>query len=61
MKKSVLDLIPKNTFYNATDLMDELIAKGKKVVAYPMVEYWLDIGRHDDYKKAQEDINLINL
>ena len=19
-----------------------------------MVEYWLDIGRHDDYKKAQE-------
>lgn len=61
MKKSVLDLIPKNTFYNATDLMDDLIAQGKKVVAYPMVEYWLDIGRHDDYKKAQEDINLINL
>jgi NDP-sugar pyrophosphorylase family protein len=41
--------------------MDHLIAQGKKVVAYPMVEYWLDIGRHDDYKKAQEDFNLINL
>jgi dTDP-glucose pyrophosphorylase len=61
MKREVIDLIPKNQFYNATDLMDALIAAGKKVVAYPMVEYWLDIGRHDDYKKAQEDIKLINL
>jgi NDP-sugar pyrophosphorylase family protein len=24
-------------------------------VSYPIVEYWLDVGRHDDYRKANED------
>jgi len=61
MKREVLDLIPKGSFYNATDLIEELIKKEKKVVAYPLIGYWLDIGQHDDYKKAQEDIKMLNL
>ncbi|OFX23161.1 MAG: nucleotidyltransferase [Bacteroidetes bacterium GWA2_31_9] len=60
MKKSVLDLIPKNQFYNATDLMEKLIEIGKKVISYPLVGYWLDIGNHDDFNKAQKDIYNIN-
>ncbi len=56
MKKYVLDLIPKGILYNATDLIENLIQQKKKVVAYPLIDYWLDIGKHDDYKKAQEDI-----
>jgi dTDP-glucose pyrophosphorylase len=61
MKKKCLKLIPKNTFYNATDLMELLIANGEKVASYPMRGYWLDIGKHQDYIKAQEDIKHINL
>lgn len=61
MKREVLDLIPENAFYNATDLMEELIRQGKKVTAYPLVEYWLDIGKHDDYVKAQEDVVRLKL
>lgn len=60
MKKEMIKKIPKNEFYNATDLMDQLIQIGKKVVAYPLMGYWLDIGKHEDYKKAQEDIKHIN-
>ena len=59
MKKEVVDHIPKGSFYNATDLMEHLIALGKKVVFYPLLGYWLDIGRPEDYKKAQEDIKHI--
>lgn len=59
MKTSVLDRIPTGKFYNATDLMDELIREGKKVVNYPIVHYWLDIGKPEDFKKAQEDIKHI--
>lgn len=59
MKRDVINQIPKNAFYNATDLMEELINKGKKVVSFPMICYWLDIGKHEDYKKAQEDIKHI--
>ena len=56
MKRDVIDLIPPSTLFNATDLMELLLAQNKKVVSYPLVGYWLDIGKHDDYKKAQEDI-----
>lgn len=56
MKKEVLDRIPKDSFYNATDLMESLIKNDKKVVSYPFMGYWLDVGKHEDYNKAQVDI-----
>ncbi|SEA99923.1 nucleotidyltransferase family protein [Pedobacter hartonius] len=59
MKKSVCNNIPNGKFYNATDLLDDLIKGDYKVTSYPLRGYWLDIGKHDDYKKAQEDINYI--
>jgi dTDP-glucose pyrophosphorylase len=59
MKRSVLDYIPKNTHFNATDLMEKLILENKKVVSYPLVGYWLDVGKHEDFEKAQQDINII--
>lgn len=61
MKKSVLDLIPEGTHYHATDLMESLIKEKKKVISYPLVGYWLDIGRKEDYVKAQKDIHHINI
>ena len=59
MKRHVVSGVPKNQLFNATDLMEQLIREGKKVVAYPLVGYWLDIGKHEDYQKAQLDINTI--
>jgi NDP-sugar pyrophosphorylase family protein len=59
IKTSILDRIKKGKHYNATDLLDELLLEGKKVVNYPIVHYWLDIGNPEDFKKAQEDIKHI--
>lgn len=59
VKKHLLDLIPDNEFYNATDLMEALITNGKKVKSYPLRGYWLDIGKHEDFTKAQEDFKHI--
>lgn len=59
MKKEVIDHLPKSSHFNATDLMELLIAQGKKVVAYPLLGYWLDIGKHEDYNKAQKDLKQI--
>jgi dTDP-glucose pyrophosphorylase/mRNA-degrading endonuclease RelE of RelBE toxin-antitoxin system len=59
MKKEMLNYVPKNDFYNATDLMEELIHKGYKVISVPFNGYWLDIGRHEDYEKAQVDIKKL--
>lgn len=59
MKREIIDRIPKDTFYNTTDLMESLIKEGKKVLSFPLNGYWLDIGRHEDLEKAQEDIKTI--
>lgn len=34
------------------DLIKILLARGRKVLSYPTNDYWLDIGRHDDYEEA---------
>lgn len=59
MKKSMLELIPKSTFFNATDLMEKIIEKGHQVISYPLSGYWLDVGKHEDFAKAQQDIKQI--
>ena len=56
MKKSVLPYIPEECFFNATDLMEKLIQHNKKIISHPLSGYWLDIGKHEDFEKAQEDI-----
>lgn len=59
MKREVTERIPKDSFFDTTDLMEELIAAGKKVLSYPLNGYWMDIGKPEDFEKAQEDIKTI--
>jgi dTDP-glucose pyrophosphorylase len=59
MKKSVLKYIKKDVFFNTTELMELLIKARKKVISFPLVGYWLDIGSHNEYEKAQNDIQHI--
>lgn len=58
-KKEVASLIPKNEHFNATDLMEILIKNGRKVLHYEFLGYWLDIGKHHDFEKAQKDVRHI--
>ena len=52
IKKKALEEIPDNEFFNATDLIDKLISKKKKVIRYPLNGTWLDIGTPTEYQKA---------
>lgn len=54
-----LDLIPNNKFYDMPSLFQEMILKNNKMVSFPLNEYWLDIGRLADYKKANSEYNLV--
>jgi len=60
IKKDIISEIPKNRFFNATDLMDLIINSDRKLIHYPIFGYWLDIGKHQDFEKAQKDISNIN-
>ena len=60
IKKQCVSLIPENSSFSATDLIDVLIQKGKKVRTFSHHGYWLDIGQHEDYKRAQNDIKALS-
>lgn len=53
-KRALLDLIPHNTFYDATDFLTDLIARQYKVIRFPISGYWIDIGKPADFQKVQE-------
>lgn len=54
IKCRALDEIPEDTFFNATDLIEKLIAEGKKVIRYPLNGTWIDIGNPQEYQKAND-------
>jgi dTDP-glucose pyrophosphorylase len=60
-KKELLKLIPEGIFFDITDLMNKILELNRKLITYPINGYWLDIGTHEDYKKAQEDIKHLKL
>ena len=59
IKRSALDEIPGDTFFNATDLIEKLIAEGKKVIRFPLNGTWIDIGNPQEYQKANELVKHI--
>ena len=52
LNPDVLTSIPKNKFFNMTDLIISLIEK-KRVSSFPIHEYWIDIGKVEDYQNAR--------
>tara|TARA_B100001175_G_scaffold317854_1_gene336955 strand:+ start:188 stop:1240 length:1053 start_codon:yes stop_codon:yes gene_type:complete len=46
-----INLIPKK-FYDMPSLFKKIIANKNKTISFPLGEYWIDIGRFNDYKKA---------
>src|SRR5690606_2299613 len=61
LHKRLLSMIPKNSFFDVTDLIDKLLEMDYNIISYPINGYWLDIGKHDDYRKAQEDIHHLKM
>jgi len=52
LEPDILDLVPQNQFFNMTDLFELIILKNLRTTAFPIREYWLDIGEIKDFKKA---------
>jgi dTDP-glucose pyrophosphorylase len=55
LEPSVFEHISGGQHLNMTDLIQTLIEHHKSVISFPICEYWLDMGQHADYERAQED------
>ena len=49
-----IKLVPKK-FYDITSLFTKMIKHKFKTISFPLGEYWLDVGRINDFKKANDD------
>ena len=55
LSPEVLDYVPKNELFDMPALFEKLINLSKNVVSFPVMEYWLDIGRMEEYQRANEE------
>ena len=53
LEPKALTYIPKNQYYDMPELFNYLIQQQKEVAAFPIREYWMDIGQLEDYERAQ--------
>lgn len=55
LEPDVINLVPKNEYYDMTALVESVIDKGKNTSVFPIREYWMDIGRIEDFESANID------
>jgi len=55
LNPEVRQYIPSDKAYDMSDLIGQLVSDGRRVVSFPVQEYWRDIGEHEDYQHAQAD------
>jgi NDP-sugar pyrophosphorylase family protein len=57
MEPKILSYIEKGKHLDIPELVNILIAHKQKVGGYHCNDYWLDMGKHDNYNKVNEDFN----
>jgi NDP-sugar pyrophosphorylase family protein len=57
MKPDIFSVIPENQYFGMDILIKNMLSEQIPISKYELSEYWLDIGRIDDYEIAQKDFN----
>lgn len=55
LSPEVISIVPKETLFDMPELFEALIGEGRRIRCYRVHGYWLDIGRHEDFCKANND------
>lgn len=56
LSADVLNHLPRNEPIDMTDIIQSLIDRGESVKAFPIHEYWTDIGLPADLERARKDV-----
>ena len=59
LDNKVLDFIPDNEFYDMPTLFEKVIEEKLKSISFPIHEYWLDIGRIEEFEKANDEYHKV--
>ena len=59
LSPAVLSHIPKDEFYDMPTLFEKMIKLKEELVSFPIREYWLDIGRIEEFEKANSEYHEV--
>ena len=59
LDNQVLNLIPNNEYYDMPTLFENVIAEKMRSISFPIREYWMDIGRLEEFKKANDEYHEV--
>lgn len=54
MKPEIIELIPKDEYFGMDKLIRKMLELDMIIHKYEITDYWVDIGRVEDYEKAQD-------
>ena len=52
LEPDLLDLVPRNTYFGMPELIDAVVAKGSKVVGFPIIEKIINISTREELEEA---------
>lgn len=55
LNPGVLEYIPDNEFYDMPTLFEKIIDNKQKSISFPIHEYWLDIGKIEEFERANNE------
>lgn len=59
LSPEILEYIPQNQFYDMPTLFEKLIKEQQTVISFPLREYWLDIGKIEEYERANNEYHKV--
>jgi NDP-sugar pyrophosphorylase family protein len=59
LEPQALKRIPSGQRFDLPDLINAMLKEGVRVTGYEHAGYWLDIGRPEDYRTAQQDFEVM--
>jgi NDP-sugar pyrophosphorylase family protein len=60
LNAEALSYVPANQYFDMPNLFEKIISDKKmKAGVFPIHEYWIDVGRKDDFEQAQLDIKKV--
>lgn len=59
LSPEIIKQIPKDVFYDMPTLFEKLIGFNHNIVSFPIREYWLDIGRIEEFEKANDEYHEV--
>lgn len=59
LEPKVLDLVPRDVFFDMPTLFEKLVDQQRETAVFPVREYWLDVGRIDDFEQANTEFREV--